>query len=149
MKQLSRAVLYILLVGGAFSYLLATHTAQSASTSSAAVVKNVTTNATEDPVAAYRLGQYEDALKIFEPRAEKGDPTAQYYLGGMYYHGQGVTKNYLKAYMWMALAKDGGSYPANDSLKLIESKMSSSEILKSKEMVKQWKLAHKKSSKTN
>ena len=50
---------------------------------------------------AYKLGQYETAFDEFKPLAESGDVKAQSFLGIMYLYGQGVEKDYPKAYEWL------------------------------------------------
>ena len=47
--------------------------------------------------AAYKEGDYDTALQIFIPLAEKGDMIAQFNLAKMYRKGTGVPKNYKTA----------------------------------------------------
>jgi tetratricopeptide (TPR) repeat protein len=47
-----------------------------------------------------------EALRI---RAEEGDAAAQYDLGLMYYHGQGVTQDYAEAAKWYRMAAEQGN----------------------------------------
>jgi hypothetical protein len=59
-------------------------------------------------------------FNILQQKAEQGDKEAQALLGGMYYYGKGVTKDYKKAFVWstkganqgvaMAQALLGGMY---------------------------------------
>ena len=44
-------------------------------------------------VNAYLRGNYATALRQFKPLAEQGDAWAQYWLGRLYYRGEGVLKN--------------------------------------------------------
>jgi uncharacterized protein len=44
----------------------------------------------QDGVDAYERKDYKTAYKLILPLAEKGQPSAQYYLGFMYVNGQGV-----------------------------------------------------------
>lgn len=48
-------------------------------------------------IEAYKRGHYTTALYDFEKRANQGDPVAQFCLGYMYKHGQGVRANEEKA----------------------------------------------------
>ena len=52
---------------------------------------------TEKANKLHEEGKYEKAAKLYEKAAKSGDPYAQYSLGYMYYHGQGVAQDYKKA----------------------------------------------------
>lgn len=54
----------------------------------------------EEGLAAYKRGDYATALREFRPSATKGHEVAQFYLGLMYYAGQGVTRDYKEALRW-------------------------------------------------
>jgi uncharacterized protein len=57
---------------------------------------------------AYKSGDYATALREWTPLAKQGHASAQYYLGFMYYHGQGVPQNYKTTVKWWTLdAKQG------------------------------------------
>ena len=49
---------------------------------------------------AYERGDYETALKKLRPLAEKGNSKAQFRLGWMYGHGEGVIQNDEEAVEW-------------------------------------------------
>ncbi len=53
-----------------------------------------------DGVAAYEKGDIVGTLKAWRPAAEQGNPLAQYYLGGLYAHGEGVESNAAEAVAW-------------------------------------------------
>lgn len=93
---------------------------------------------TNDPVEAYNLGNFGLALDIFKPAAEMGDPRAQFYMGAMYYNGQGVPQDYIIAYMWMALSKKSGSKAGKEGLNLVKSKMNSNQISAGDALVEKW-----------
>ena len=63
----------------------------------------------DEGLAAYRRGDYATALREWRPLAEQGDADAQYNLGVMYEHGQGVPQDYAHAHMWYNLA--ASSFP--------------------------------------
>ena len=44
-------------------------------------------------LTAYESGDYATALREWEPLAEQGDADAQFFLGEMYWRGQGVPQN--------------------------------------------------------
>ena len=62
--------------------------------------------------AAYKEGDYDTALKIFMPLAEKGDMVAQFNVAKMYRKGSGVPKDYKTAVKWFALSAEQGNAKA-------------------------------------
>jgi TPR repeat protein len=67
-------------------------------------------------VAAYRHGDYRQALADFRESAAHGDVRAEYNLGAMYYNGQGVPENYVIALKWYRLAAKQGNAEAEYNL---------------------------------
>ena len=65
---------------------------------------------------AYEKGDYQTALKIFKPLADKGDTRAQFSLGVMYAQGKGVKKNYTEAVKYYRLAAQQGNAGAQSNL---------------------------------
>ena len=57
-------------------------------------------------VDAYKVCQYGEALKLWEPYAKEGKVEAQYNIAKLYYDGNGVKQNYHKALYWYAKAAD-------------------------------------------
>ena len=53
---------------------------------------------------AYYNEDYSTALRFLKPLAEKGDDESRYYMGLMYYKGQGVIQNEKAAVKWYRLA---------------------------------------------
>ena len=82
---------------------------------------------------------YIEAVKWYRLSAELGNASAQSNLGLMYAEGQGVLKDYILAYMWFDLAFSNGSKNGLEGLKMVENKMSTSQIEKAQEMVRNWK----------
>jgi TPR repeat protein len=66
----------------------------------------------EDGYAAYRDQEFGKAAEIWQPLADKGDPTAQYLLGNLYADGKGVARDYAAAFKWFRLAADQGNAAA-------------------------------------
>jgi uncharacterized protein len=66
----------------------------------------------EDGVEAYRAKEYAKAVDLWQPLAEKGNPTAQYRLGTLYAEGKGVAQNDATAFMWMQRAATQGNADA-------------------------------------
>ncbi|MRH77720.1 sel1 repeat family protein [Spiribacter sp. C176] len=67
-------------------------------------------------VEAYKIRDYETAYEIFLPFAEGGLDIAQYNLGLMYSHGQGVAQDYAEAARWYRLAAEQGDVDAQLNL---------------------------------
>ena len=70
----------------------------------------------DDGQAAYDRGNYATALLLWRPLAEQGDASAQYSLGVMYDHGQGVPRNYSEALAWFRKAAELGHAGAQYNL---------------------------------
>lgn len=62
----------------------------------------------DDPQRAYAAGQFEEARRLWAPRAEAGDAQAQLGLGVLYDVGQGVGRDPATAYRWYRRAADAG-----------------------------------------
>jgi TPR repeat protein len=82
---------------------------------------------------------YIEAVKWYRHSAELGNASAQSNLGLMYAEGQGVLQDYLLAHMWFNFASSNGSINGLEGLKMIEKKLSSSQIEKAQEMARNWK----------
>ena len=59
-------------------------------------------------VAAFKRQDYVAASRSFIPLAERGDASAQSYLGFMFETGRGVPQNYTEAAMWYRRAAEQG-----------------------------------------
>jgi methionine-S-sulfoxide reductase len=70
----------------------------------------------EEGNAAYMRGDYATAERLLRPLAEEGNATAQFDLGGMYYHGRGVPQDYAAALTWYGKAADQGDPRAENGL---------------------------------
>lgn len=58
--------------------------------------------------AAYRKGDYERALAIWQPLAERGERGSQFCLGVLFHLGRGVEKDLAEAQKWYVLAAKRG-----------------------------------------
>jgi TPR repeat protein len=70
---------------------------------------------------AFYKGDYATALNELLPLAKQGTPEAQFKLGFMYSHGQGVPQDYQEAVKWYRLAADQGDSDAKNNLGLMYS----------------------------
>ena len=60
----------------------------------------------------YNTGRYKTAFEHFSEYAKMGNATAQYYLGDMYYLGEGVSQDYAKAAEWYRKSAEQGNSEA-------------------------------------
>ena len=63
------------------------------------------------------------AFEYYRSKSWKGDSTAQYNLGYVYQHGEGVQQDYYTAYVWYSVAMLNGDWDAKSRLKQLESKL--------------------------
>jgi TPR repeat protein len=69
-----------------------------------------------DAMAAFNKSDYANAIKLFEPLADQGDPRAEIQLGIIYYLGLGTSKDSAKAAMLYRKAADQGNAIAQQDL---------------------------------
>ena len=62
--------------------------------------------------SAYAAGRFVEALRIWRPLAESGDPRAAFGLGLLYDLGEGVGQDAAAAYVWYRTAAEAGVGPA-------------------------------------
>lgn len=105
----------------------------------------------KDAKKAYDDGDHKNAVRLYKPLAEQGDAEAQYVLGYMYRTGEGVPKDYVKAYMWTTLALTRLPILDTDGRKLAETNrvlaanmMTPAQIAKAQKLAKKWKPKRKK-----
>ena len=63
----------------------------------------------EDGSTAYHDKEYVKAAELWKPLAEKGDASAQHFLGTLYAEGKGVEQNDATAFMWFQRAANQGN----------------------------------------
>ena len=71
---------------------------------------------------------YKEAVRLYRLAAEQGIAEAQTNLANRYYYGEGVNKDIVYAHMWKNISASNGYEPAKEELKIIEKKMTSSQI---------------------
>ncbi|MDR0792541.1 MAG: SEL1-like repeat protein [Chitinophagaceae bacterium] len=54
----------------------------------------------------YNFGHYEKAFSKYRQAALEGSAEAQYNVGAMYYHGEGVSQDYKQAFQWFQKAAE-------------------------------------------
>jgi len=86
---------------------------------------------------------YAEAAKWYRKAADQGHASAQYYLGLMYYQGEGVSKNRVLAYMWVNLAAAALTGKAHeDALEFrntIAKEMTPQQIVEAQRLALEWK----------
>lgn len=70
----------------------------------------------ERAATAHRHGDYQTAVQLWRPLAEKGVVNAQFNLGQMYRYGDGVAQNYAEALKWYRKAAEQGDKESQFSL---------------------------------
>jgi hypothetical protein len=70
-------------------------------------------------ISAFHRQDYARASQVFIPLAERGQASAQAYLGFMFETGRGVPQNYTEAAMWYRRAAEQGDSLAQYSLGLL------------------------------
>ena len=76
----------------------------------------------EDGFQAFKKGNYEQALRLWLPIAEKDNADAQYNLGILYQRGLGVEKNPKNAFIWYKRASANGHTDAMYNLGIMYNK---------------------------
>ena len=76
--------------------------------------------------------------------AEAGLPEAQYHLGNLYVGGQGVARNNVLAYKWIALGKPNDEVLKAVILNILESVMTPAEVAEAKRLAAAWLEAQQK-----
>ncbi|GIS84387.1 MAG: hypothetical protein CM1200mP16_06870 [Nitrospina sp.] len=84
------------------------------------------------------MQDHKKAGKLYRLAAEQGHNLAQNYLGVLYVSGQGVSQDYVLAYMWFSLSGSRGFKDGIKNQKKIEKKMSKKQIEEAKKLVRNW-----------
>lgn len=92
----------------------------------------------QEGVRAYERRDYEAAVTQFGALAEQGVVRAQYHLGSMYQHGQGVPQNDVQALMWAILSAVAGFESAVIIQKELMKGMPHDQIMKAERQAKEW-----------
>jgi TPR repeat protein len=72
-----------------------------------------------EALAAYRKGDYQTALKLWQPYRDQGDDFAQELFGDAYEHGKGVKQNYAEAAKWYRKSAEQGNSSAQRKLGIL------------------------------
>ncbi|GJM05608.1 MAG: hypothetical protein DHS20C09_16040 [marine bacterium B5-7] len=69
-----------------------------------------------DPLQTFNAGNYETSFTLWKELADRGDNTAQNYLGIQYYLGLGVERNIKQAFHWYETSAKAGNPEAQRNL---------------------------------
>lgn len=108
--------------------------------------QGATADSFEDGFTAYKNQDYVTALALFRPLAKKGDRDAQHNLGVMYYLGQGVSQDYVRAYAWMHLSAGQGHKNAYWVQERIAAKLTQEQIAEAENLARGWMEENKEGS---
>jgi TPR repeat protein len=79
-----------------------------------------------------------EAVKWYRRAAEQGNVDAQATLGFRYERGQGVSKDYVLADMWLSWAAAKG-YQCADKCDALAAKMTPAQIAEAQRLAREWK----------
>ncbi len=96
----------------------------------------------DEGLDGYEQGDYEAALKEWQPLAEEGDADAQFGIGFIYMMGHGVPQDLVQAHMWFDLAAARGHGEARQAREDIATLMSPSQIKEAQRLAREWMEAH-------
>lgn len=92
----------------------------------------------EEGLAAYRNGDHKRALIEYQKAVEAGDERAFGRLGAMYLYGLGTEKDYLKAYVWFALASETGDTNANRFRDAAASQLTAAQLHQAESLISEY-----------
>ena len=75
-------------------------------------------------------------------RRRRGHGVAQYSLGFMYDHGEGVPEDLVYAYLWFNLSAAQGNETARSNKDIIEQQMTRGQIAEAQRLSREWIEAH-------
>ena len=78
--------------------------------------------------AAYMVGAYSTAFRLWHERATNGSVTAQSNLGFMYENGYGTSQDIVSAHKWYNIAASHGDVTARDNRLRLADEMSKLQI---------------------
>jgi S1-C subfamily serine protease len=80
-----------------------------------------------------------EAVKWYRKAAEQGYADSQYHLGGLYFLGDGVPKDYVEAYKWLDLASAQGNDKAKEAVSVLEGVMAQEQIAEGQRLAREFK----------
>ena len=81
---------------------------------------------------------YQSDVDVLREYAEKGDVAAQFNLGVMYASGEGLPKDYIKAYAWSSIAAMQGIDRAQRVKEFVAQDMTHNQIYKAQNLSRKY-----------
>lgn len=85
-------------------------------------------------ILLYLRGEKKAAIPLLVGAATREDPRAQYLLGTAYFNGDGIARDWPRAYAYMSLASKAGLEQARGSLSNMETYLSADDRKKAREL---------------
>jgi hypothetical protein len=89
-------------------------------------------------LVAYQAGDYKKAFVHWQPAADQGNANAQFYVGGLYRDGAGVSASLPHAHFWWLAASENGHPTARRFLRELTAEMLPHELVAAEKLVKEW-----------
>ena len=87
---------------------------------------------------AYRSGDYERALAIWKPLAERGERGSQFCLGVLFHLGRGMEKDLAEAQKWYVLAAKRGHADARKQALALRKRMTQAQLADARRRIEAW-----------
>lgn len=97
------------------------------------------TSPLQEGLRAYTRRDYQDALRLWMPLAQRGDGTAQYNIGRMYARGEGVRRDLAEAYMWFTVAGRSGRAESERARRTIAQSMTPTQMAEGLRRAEEWR----------
>ncbi len=92
--------------------------------------------------AAFQRGDYKSAARVYRQLANRGEGYAQFVLAMMYWQGQGVLEDFVRAHMWLNLSSQADTTPvtapATENMKTLEKLMTPAQIAEAQRLARVW-----------
>jgi uncharacterized protein len=86
---------------------------------------------------SYKAGHYQSALSRFTAAARWADKLAQFNIGVMHYHGQGVGRDLARASAWLQLAAERGYPEMVDMAALVREELNEAQLARAQRILEQ------------
>ncbi|MEI6557589.1 MAG: hypothetical protein WCO00_04220 [Rhodospirillaceae bacterium] len=101
-------------------------------------VAEPTADKLREAARVYLQGDYATAFSLWRPLADQGDGMAQTNLGILYARGQGVSQDFVRAYMWLSLAASYGNSEGARYRDIVVGHMTPDQIADAQRLSREW-----------
>ena len=81
-------------------------------------------------------------MKWFQLSADQGFAKAHFNLGAMYYHGEGIPRDYIMAHMWFDIGARGGNEAARRSRDIVAEVINPADVAEAQRLAREWLEQH-------